>query len=164
MNHLKSIACLLSLLLLHAGCDETPTSPPVPSTAAPVAAATPAPSAAMPEYKPEYTLAIEESTATPKTYTVTWSAKVNTGGWTMKTDRVLIEELNGANAARVWVILEQPGPSDMTTQAIETLTGKHDAGTTKIERAEFSVKRVVRGASTEFPSMYAVVKTIKYPY
>jgi hypothetical protein len=89
---------------------------------------------------------------------------VNTTGWTMKTDSVLVEEHNGAMAARIWVTLEEPNPADKVTEEMTDVTGTHNAGATKIGRVEFSVRRNVRGVKYTSPNLYSVVKTIKYPY
>ena len=135
------------------GCNDAPPPSPV---AAPAQPAPPAPQ--IPDVKPEYTLEISSTDSTPKTYTVTWTARVNTGGWTMKTDQVLVEDSMGATAARIYAILEQPGPDTIVTQAVETLTAKHEAGERKIDKAELSIKRMVRGANTDFPALYSIVK------
>jgi hypothetical protein len=155
---------LLAISLCSFGCDDKPVSTPPPAT--PVAPAAPVAQAApeAPQFEPEYTIAIEESTTDPKTYTVTWAAKVNSDGWTLKTESVLVEEHNAAMACRIWATLEQPGPADKVTPEPQTVTGKHDAGEVKIERVELSVRRITRGEKTEFAPLYSVVKTIKYPY
>jgi hypothetical protein len=165
MKTLLHILVVGGLMLLFLGCDDEPT-PPVSGQPAAPAAQAPAkpPLPEVPAIEPEYAIAIEESTSDPKQYTVTWSAKVPTGGWTMKTDNVLVEEYMGKMAARIYVTLEQPNPSDTVTQAVETVTGKHEAGTVKIERVEFSVRRHVRGIKYDSPALYSVVKSIKYPY
>jgi len=82
----------------------------------------------------------------------------------MKTDSVLVEEHNGAMACRIYVTLDEPNPSETVKEGMTDVTGKHDAGTTKIERVEFSVRRNVRGVKYISPNMYSVVKSIKYPY
>lgn len=156
------LAIIGCLAMCGVGCDSKPAEP-VAAPAAP-AEAPKAPVAEVPAYKPEYALAIEQSTTTPKTYAVTYSAKVNTGGWTLKTDKVLVEEYNGMMAARIYATLEQPNPSTTVTQAMETLTEKYDAGTVEIGRVEFSVRRHVNGITYTSPALYSVVKNIKYPY
>jgi hypothetical protein len=157
--HLTLIGCL-SLCLL--GCDSKPAEPVALEKSAPAAA--PAPVAAATEYKPEYAVAIEQSSASPKTWAVTYSAKVNTGGWTLKPDSVLVEEHNGMMACRIYATLEQPSPSSVVTQAFETITNKYDAGTVEIGRVEFSVRRKTAGMESPYQPMYSVVKSIKYPY
>jgi hypothetical protein len=140
-------------------CDEQPSSGPVAADPATPAASAPpanAPRPAAPD--PEYTLAVSDSEADPKTYKVTWSAKVNTGGWKMTTEQVLVEESMRKVTARVYVILEEPGPDEMVTQAQETLIGTHDAGATKVDAAELSVKRTRRAGQPAFLPMYVVVK------
>jgi hypothetical protein len=166
---MRSILSLVVLgCLCVVGCDDKPAAPTTsPKDNAPAMAPAPAPApSAMTEknmFQPKYSVAIEESNTDPKQYTVTWSARVNTGGWTMTTDKVLIEEHMGAMAARIYVTLEQPSPSDTVTQAFETITGKHDSGTTRIQRVEFSVRRTTRGAKYDSQPGYGVVKSIKYP-
>ncbi len=162
MKSMILLAMAGCLALCFAGCDK----PAAPAPAAPAAAEAPATVAQpeVPRFEPQYAVAIEESKTDPKQYAVTWSARVNTGGWAMKTDSVLVEEYNGMMACRIWVTLEQPNPSATVTQGFETVAGKHDAGTTKIERVEFSVRRNVQGVKYDFPATYSVVKSIKYPY
>jgi hypothetical protein len=153
------VVTLLAFCL--AACDDKPATP-APTPAADQKPKTDPPQ--KPPYKPEYAIAIEESKPDPKQYTVTWKAKVNSEGWTMKTDSVLVEEHNGAMACRIWVTLEEPNPSETVKETMTEVTGKHDAGTTKIERVEFSVRQNIRGVKYLSPNMYSVVKSIKYPY
>lgn len=143
-------------------CDDKPAATPPPVPAADQKPKTDPPK--KPRYNPEYAIAIEESKTDPKQYTVTWKAKVNSQGWTMKTDSVLVEEYNGAMAARIYVTLEEPNPSETVKEEMTEVTGQHDAKTTKIERVEFSVRRNVRGVNYTSPNLYSVVKAIKYPY
>jgi hypothetical protein len=152
---MKSSILLCGILLgcLAVACDKEPT----PSTPAPAAAPNAPPA---PQFKPEYSLTISTSDAEPKQYTVVWSAQVNTGGWKLTTDRVLVEDSMGKTQARVYAILEEPGPGEMVTQATEKLTGTHDAGTTRIDSAELSIKRTRRGGEPSFMPVYAVVKRI----
>jgi hypothetical protein len=163
---MKSILPLiLAVSFCFFGCDDKPAPPETPKAPeGPAAQAAHQASAEVPAFEPEYTVAIEESTADPKTYTVTWAAKVNSDGWTLKTENVLVEEHNAAMACRIWATLEQPGPADKVTPEPQTVTGKHDAGEVKIERVELSVRRTTRGEKPEFAPLYSVVKTIKYPY
>jgi hypothetical protein len=158
---MKTILVLALLLCLFSlSCDDKSPSSPAASSGGAVSTAP----AEIKELPVEYAIAIEESTTEPKTYSVKWSAQVNSGGWGMKTETVLVEELNGAMACRIWVTLTQPHPTDVVSQGIETLTAKHDAGTTKIERVEFSARRMVSGVTPAYAPLYSVVKTIKYPY
>lgn len=152
---MKSSVLLCGILLgcLAVACDKEPAA----STPAPAAAPNAPPA---PQFKPEYSLTISTSDAEPKQYTVVWSAQVNTGGWKLTTDRVLVEDSMGKTQARVYAILEEPGPGEMVTQATETLTGTHDAGTTRIDSAELSIKRTRRGGEPSFMPVYAVVKRI----
>lgn len=154
------VVALLSIFL--PACDDKPTATPAPAPAVDQKPKTDPPK--KPRYNPEYVIAIEESKTDPKQYTVTWKAKVNSEGWTMKTDSVLVEELNGAMAARIYVTLEEPNPSETVKEEMTQVSGQHDAKTTKIERVEFSVRRNVRGLKYTSPNLYSVVKSIKYPY
>ncbi len=93
---------------------------------------------------------------------VTWTAKVPTGGWTMKTEAVLVEETFGKLAARIYIIIEQPNPEEVVTQAEETLKGEVK-DKRKIERLEFSTKVYARGIDDPERASYGVMKAIKYP-
>lgn len=159
------LAVIGGLMWCGAGCDSKPAEPVAsPAPPAAPAEAPKAPVANAPAYKPEYALAIEQSTTTPKTYAVTYSAKVNSGGWKLTSDSVLVEEYNGMMACRIFATLEQPNPSATVTQEMQTITGKYDAGTVEIGRVEFSVRRQVNGVTYTSPAAYSVVKNIKYPY
>jgi hypothetical protein len=149
-----SILSVLVLLMAAVSCDDEPSSRPAATGPAKPAAPAAAERPAAPD--PEYALAVSKSD--PKACKVTWSAKVNTGGWKMTTEQVLVEESMRKVTARVYVILEEPGPDEMVTQAEETLTGTHDAGTTKVDAAELSVKRTRRGGQPAFMPLYVVVK------
>lgn len=148
----------VALVLASFACDNDPT--PTAANPAPTATAAPPPpppaADAAPRFKPEYSLTISSTDAEPKQYSVIWTAQVNTGGWKMTTEQVLVEDSMGKTSARVYAILEEPGPGEMVTQATETLTGRHDAGNTKIDRAELSIKRVRRGGNDK--GLYVVVK------
>lgn len=148
------IACLFAGVL---GCNNegAPTSAATPAaTPAVVPEATPK----VAEVKPEYTLDIKVSDTNPKKYKVVWTATVNTGGWTMKTEQATVEDSMRKLTARVYVILERPNPKDMVTQALETLTGEYDAGETAVDNAELSVKQTTRGVKHDTPELYAIVK------
>ncbi len=110
--------------------------------------------------RPEFTLAIEKSADGPPQYSVVWTARVNTGGWKMTTESVLVEDMMGKMTARVYVVVHEPQPGDIVTQAQETLTGRHDAGTTEIQQAELSAKHTVRDSKPTFPQMYSVEKLV----
>lgn len=105
--------------------------------------------------KLEYDYKIEP---TGEKSTVTWTAKVPTGGWTMTTDQVLVEETMGSVWARIYVTIEAPNPSEMVTHGFQTLTGKHDADK-KVDKVELSVRRKTQGDDPGLKPMYAVVKT-----
>ena len=159
---LRAIALLACALVanLVVGCGEGDTAAaPAP---APPAAVSPEPIPAAdapvtPVYQPVYTLEIKPSAADPNKSTVTWSAYVNTGGWTLTTDKVLVEDSMGATVARVYAILQSPGPDDMVAQAFQTLTGTHDADR-KVDKAELSIKRTSKGDDTGFTPVYSIVK------
>lgn len=101
------------------------------------------------QFTPEYKLKLTDTG-------VEWSVRVNTGGWTMKTDHVLVEEINQKSTAQIFLILEQPGDDEMVTQAFETLSARHDAP--NLQAAELLVKRVIRGDDSTSASTYAIVK------
>lgn len=150
------IGAICAALLAGCGEEQVADTPAPPATPAAKPAAAPA---AQPEFKPEYGLEII-ATGTPKKYSVKWTAKVNTGGYKLKTDSVLVEDMMGKQTARIYSILEQPGPDEMVTQAAETVEATYDAGDKLIEAAELSIKRETRGAKTDFPALYVVVKKI----
>lgn len=85
---------------------------------------------------PNVTLAIEPDGS------LAWTVRVNTGGWSLATDRV---ELPPTGTARVFATLTRPASGEMVGQAFATLAGRHEASNGPIERAEFLVRRVVRG-------------------
>lgn len=145
---LRSLASL-ALLAVLVGCDNEPVATP----ATPAAPANPSAPAAAANYKPDYTLTLADNT-------VTWSAVVNTGGWTMTTDQVLVEDSMGKTSARIYITLEQPGPDEITTQALETLEDKHTADR-KLDSAELSVRRKIRNQDTTGAALYSIVKTAK---
>ncbi len=90
---------------------------------------------------------------------VSWTAKVPTGGWTMTTDSApLVEERNTLWWVRVYVTLQAPDPKEMVAQGFQTLTGKFEADR-KINRVEFSVRRTVKGDTSDLKPGYVVVKT-----
>lgn len=159
MNTIARSAAMCLLLAFALGCDEqsaTPTAaPPAPASGSPAAAPPPV---AVAKADPEYALEVVTKESSPPQYEVTWSAKVPTGGWKMTTENVLVEESMTKMGARVYVILEEPAPGEVVTQAEETLTGRHDAGATKVDHAELSVKRRVRGTDPSAIGYYVVVK------
>lgn len=138
------------------GCDPAPPPPPVST---PTAEASQPPE--MPEVEPEYTLKVVSSTETPKTYKVVWTAKVNTGGYAFKTERVLIEDDMGKTAARVYATLEAPGKGEMVTQAVTTVQAEYDAGERQIDVADLWVRRMTRNETPEFQPLYGMVKQVR---
>jgi len=157
MNQALFTTAACALLLLVGCSDDAPPAVAPPTNQASPAAAPPV--VIVPDIKPQYTLGIIASENAPKNYTVKWTAQVNTGGWTMKTDQVLVEDMMGKLTARIYAILEKPAAGEMVTQAVETLTGEYDAGEKAIEQVELSIKTNVRGVKSDFPALYSVVKT-----
>jgi hypothetical protein len=152
---MKPIALTLALVFALFGCDNSE-----PTTAAPaVPVAAPAPAVDMTPATPvelEYTTRIEPNG--PDKSTIIWTARVPTGGWSMTTDSVLIEDDMGKMWARVWVTIESPDPNATVTQAFETLTGMHEADK-PVEKTEFSVRRMIKGEIPPFAPLYAIVKS-----
>lgn len=107
-----------------------------------------------------YTLELVPDASNPPHMIVKWSAKVNTGGWSLKTESVLVEESMQKRIARVYAILESPGPEEIVTQSIETLSGSHDAGAVQVDGAELSIKRVTRGDKSGYLPMYVIVQRV----
>lgn len=126
-------------------------------------AAPPAPKKELVRVKPVYDVTLKTGEGEADPSVVTWTAKVPTSGWKMTTESVLVEETTGKMAARVWVILEQPGPDEQVTAKEETLTGEA-TDKRKIERVEFSAKVAVRGIDDPKRAYYVVEKMIKYPF
>lgn len=155
----KNLCVAALVLLAFGGCDsetETPAASTTSTTSTPGPANEPAQAA--PAYKPTYTVEIQTMESDPPQYRVVWTAEVNTGGWKMTTESVLVEDSMGVTSARIFAILEQPGPSETVTEAMETVTGTHDAGTQQVDQAELSIKRIVRGVEYDFPPLYVIVK------
>lgn len=155
MKAASSVLLLAAALTLIA-CEKEPAASPAPATPQTPAA---------PEWQrapePTYDAAIEVISEDPPKYAATWSATVSTGGWTMTTESVLVEppSFGDGMVARVSVILEEPGPGETVTQALETLTGRHEADQ-PITQIEFSVKRTVRGDTSPWAPLYKVVKNV----
>lgn len=179
MTYLKpyitsSVAPLISiaflLLIGIAGCDDqrgtaatsatSPTSPTSPTSAerAPKPASNLDLQPTHPQ--PEYTLAIAKSETAPATYTVVWSVRVDSSGWKLTTEQVLIEDYLGGNIARVTIIVHEPQPGDSVTEGFQTLYGRHDAGITQIQRAELTAKHTVRDSKPKYPQLYSVVMQV----
>ena len=169
MRHVVPTALLISASWGIHGCE--PANPPAPSPsdsteqavnpAPPAERAPETPSTPSPDtgYQPEYSLSVDAESSGHVHPIIRWSALVNTGGWTMTKDEVVFDEVDGATIARVHVTLEQPGPDEMTTQALETLTGMHDAGHRRVDHAELLIKRVQRGVTPEQEPEYTVVES-----
>lgn len=66
---------------------------------------------------------------------VEWTARVNTGGWKLTTDRIVVE----AGVAKVYATLERPLPGEMVGQAFTTLKGEGTAA--DATTAELFVRR-----------------------
>lgn len=149
------LAMLVAMLLGGCGEEPAPAPAPVPQSSVPAPPAAPKQITLSPQ---DYGLEIKASETDPKKYTVVWTARVPTGGWKLTTDSVLVEDSMGKTAARIWATLEQPGPDEMVTQAVETLSATHDAGTTKIDQAELSIRQHIRGVKYDTPALYGIVK------
>jgi hypothetical protein len=162
----KLTLLIVGLCLGTVACQEEenkPVAPPPAPAPAPAAAATSAQPAApeMPQLKMNYAIEVVSNDAGDSI--VRWSAPVPTGGWRLITDSVLVEDAMGdKKVARVWATLEQPNPSEMVTQAFTTVTGEHNAGKTKIDKTELSIRRTTRGVKSDFAPTYAVVKSAGY--
>lgn len=113
--------------------------------------------------EPEYTLAIEKSDANPPTYSVVWTAKVDSSGWTMATESVLVEESMRSWGARAYILLSEPGPHEKVKMEPEVLTGRHDCGTQVVHLAELSAKHTVLDSKPTYRQMYVVVKHAGQP-
>lgn len=156
---MKTQLVLASLVFaLVAGCDNdaAPTAPAAPQ---PAAAAAPKPVA--PEYKPEFTVEVKKNEAGHAI--VTWTAKVNTGGWKLITDSVLVETPISKLQARVYSTLEAPGPDEMVTQGFTTVTAEYDAGDKNVEETELSIRQTVRGVKSQWAPLYSVMKRFPQP-
>jgi hypothetical protein len=166
MRHVALSALLICASLCIHGCEPITPAPPPPATEqavgpapqpehAPETAPTPSP---VRGYQPEYTLSVEVQGSGHVHYIIRWSALVNTGGWRMTKNEVAFDDVDGAVIAVVFVTLEQPGPDEMTTQALETLTGTHDAGHQVVDYAELMVRRVQRDVTPDEVPEYALVE------
>ena len=149
------------LLLIFTACEK---QEPPPADRPPSNAAAPATSVApnldlQPTHAtPTYTVAIEESATEPPTYSVVWTARVDTSGWKITTESVLVEEDLGKSVARVFTIVHEPQPGDTVTTTPETLTARYDAGTKLVEKAELNAKHTVRDSKPTYPQLYSVVQ------
>lgn len=150
--------CAVLLAISFLGCKDEPQKPVEPAGPAP---SKPDVQAKRPAYKPEYTIAIEPTTANPPHYIVKWTARVNTGGWKLIVDSKSVEEKHRElRAAAVYATLEAPGDGEAVTEAMETLTGEFDAGEQKVDKADLHVRRKIRGQKTDFAPLYGIVATV----
>jgi hypothetical protein len=158
---MNTSSALVALAALSLTACEKPPAEPAPSPAAPPASESPAAPDA-PAFEPDYTLEFVTPEGAAGPTGVRWTALVNTGGWTMTAESVLVEppQYGDGMNVRVFVILEQPAPGETVPQAMQTLTGTHDAAQ-PVTHAELSIKRKVRGDTSGFDGYYAVVKTLK---
>lgn len=160
MNNLTPIVAALALTL--AACEKSPEAPQ-PTPGVPPVSDAPTPAAPeTPAYEPTYTLEFVTPEGADAPTGVQWTALVNTGGWTMTTESVLVEppQYGEGMNVRIYAILERPGAGETVTQALETLTGTHDAAQ-PITHAELSIKLKGRDDPADWQRYYAVVKTIK---
>lgn len=155
------LALALMSVIVVAGCNEQGEQPETPAKSTVGASEVSANLDLQPTYPaPTYTLVIEKSETDPKQYSVAWTARVNTSGWKMTTENVLIEDSMGKTIARVWIVMHEPQPGDSVTQVAETLAGRHDAGTTQIDKAELSAKHTVRDSKPTYPQTFSVIEQV----
>ncbi len=147
-------AALLGLVC----CEERKEAPAAAPPAAPARPAVNSLDLQPTHARPEVTLEIVKSDDEPPHYTVNWTARVDSTGWKMTTDTVLVEEVIDGTVARVYTIVHEPQPGDTVTSTPETLTLSYDAGTRKVDKAELSLKHTVRDSKPTYPQMYAVAK------
>ena len=160
----KTLFTLLLLATGVVGCgdDSEKTPPPATIPAPPQAARA---EAEKPRVEPVYALEITPSKDTPKKYIVSWSAKVPTGGWKLIKETVQVEEKHRElRMASVYATLEEPGPNEIVTEAEQTVTDQHDAGTEEVNGAELWVRRRVKGVESPWKPLYAQVKTAGKQY
>lgn len=77
--------------------------------------------------------------------TIRWTARVNSGGWRLTTDRAVRD----GDTLRVFATLERPGEHEMVTAAFTTLRGERPGDGAM--RAELSVRETRRGEATDAP-------------
>jgi len=162
---------VITALITTAGCEERKASESR-SSPAPTSETAPAPSRPTPDElkdwqpthpAPKYTLDIEKSDTDPPTYSVVWTATVDSGGWRMTTESVLVEENNRSIEARVYIVLHEPPPGEAVTVSPEVLTGRHDNKTEVIHLAELTAKHTVRDSNPTFPQLFTVVQRAGEP-
>jgi hypothetical protein len=113
----------------------------------------------------EYNLEIKPSSSNPPRYFVSWSVTAPTGGWKLTTDSARVEEKHRElRMASIYVTLEEPADGEITTQAIDTVKGEHDAGTEQVNGAELWVRRRVKGVIPDYAESYGQVKTAGKQY
>lgn len=138
------------------GCKEEPEKPVGPT----VPETKPAVQAKRPDYKPEYTITIEPTSANPPHYIVKWTAKVNSSGWKLTVDSKSVEDKHRElRAAAVYATLEAPGDGEAVTEGMETVSGEFDAGEQKVDKADLYVRRTVRNQKIDFAPLYGIVAT-----
>jgi len=130
------VACLLTT-----GCGQVERFTPPPTSMHSPAE----PLINIPTIAPACTIEITTAGAKPPHFLLGWSVQVPTGGFSLTTDRVELIDTHGKPTARVFVTLEAPGPNEMTTQMIETLTGEHSTGDQSVVAAELHLATIPRG-------------------
>lgn len=114
--------------------------------------------------EPEYKVWIEKSADDPPKYTVIWSATVNSGGWKLTQESVLVEDRLGKMEARIYAVVHEPQPDEVVTEAEETLTDRYDAGTTEVRLAELSMKHTVKDSKPTYAQLFGIVARYGDPY
>jgi len=159
---MRIIVPTVLVVLVLTGCEKEAPPAAGPAAAAPAGAK---PSAPNLDLQPtharptEYTVAIEKSATEPPTYSVVWTAKVDSSGWKITTESVLVEDDGlGKTVARVYTVLHEPRPDDSISATPEVLTARYDAGEKVVEKAELSAKHTVRDSKPTYPQMYTIVK------
>jgi hypothetical protein len=79
----------------------------------------------------------------------------------MRTDRVVLGTSSEEPGARVFVVLEAPGPDELVTQAVETLKGSHELTNVRVRDVELLCKVYPRGTELEKKAAFVVVKRVE---
>lgn len=158
MNRALAVVTLLAAPLV--ACEKQGANTPPPA----VAEVAPKPAARNLDVQPThpgptYTLDIKKSDTDPPTYTVTWTAAVDSGGWAVVSQTNMPEESMGKMVARLWVVIGEPMPDTEFSKEPTTISGSFDAGTQKIDAAELNVKHTVLDSKPTYQQLFTVVKT-----
>lgn len=79
---------------------------------------------------------------------LSWTVRVNTGGWSMRTDHVEVDSSGGSPLARVYVVLEGPRGDEPVGQAFHTHEGSQTLDA-NVARAELWIRRTTRGSAAK---------------